>query len=87
MNTDKKLEPAKPEHIQTCLERAANMLHRAKTVNKAQYAHGINSTSASIEWWMERIKTGKQNDYKALNTLHDAVMKLGGYLFSLQEKI
>jgi hypothetical protein len=84
---NKKVEFAKLEHIQTAVNRAKAMLERAKVINKAQYAHGINSTIASIEWFIHRIENKGGGNYDVLNRLHDCVMKLGGYIYSLKEGI
>lgn len=76
------------------MRRANDLVERSKLVNMAQFAHGINSTRANVEWWLDKIAKGesitdkgKPITYGDLNKLHDCVMKLGGYLYALKEGI
>lgn len=78
---------AKPEHIKAAVDRATEVLNRAKVVNAAQYAHGINSTSAWIEYYLRGVAEGKKGDYQGLNILNERVMQLAGYLYALKESI
>lgn len=79
--------PAKPEHIQAAVNLAEEMLSRAQLVNKAQYAHGINSTSSRIDYILRSIKRGSSGAYGDLDVLRQYTMQLGGYLYALKEKI
>lgn len=87
---------ATQEHIDKAINRAEAMLARARIVNAGQYAHGINSTSATIECHIRSFKRRCSPDfqgspdakgvhYDGLNILHDKVMQLGGYLYALKE--
>lgn len=80
-------EQAKPERIATAVARAKEIVERAKLVNKAQFAHGISSTSANVEWWLRRIEKQGGTDYDGLQKMHDSAMKLAGYLYALKEGI
>lgn len=80
--------PAKPEHIKKVTNRAKEILLRARKVNAAQYAHGINTCIANLEWFVSKLeKSNFECDYDFLNRMGDEVMKLGGYLYSLKEGI
>lgn len=78
---------AKPEHIKAAVDRANDMLNRARLVNAGQYAHGINSTCARVEWILRNIESGKSGAYGDLHVLQEKVMQLGGYLYALREGI
>lgn len=81
------LKLAKPEHIKAAVDRANDMLNRAKLVNAAQYAHGINSTVSWIEYYLRGVAKGEKGDYGGLEILRSKTMQLGGYLYSLKEGI
>lgn len=79
---------AKPEHIKAVVDRAKELLHRSKVVNKAQYAHGINSSSAQVDYLLRKMdKRGGGGTYAHLDDLGKATMQLGGYLYALKENL
>jgi hypothetical protein len=78
---------ATPEHIKAVVDRANEIIQRAKLVNGAQYTHGINSTMSSIEYRLRELEKGAKWDYEKLNSVGSKVMQLAGYLFALQNNI
>lgn len=72
------------KRIDEYINRAQEMVQRAKLVNSGQYAHGIISTINKIEFY---IRKGGIETYPQLNLLHEWTMQLGGYLYSLREGI
>lgn len=65
------------------------MLARAELVNAAQYTHGINSTKSGLKWWLKEIELENNIDRDRIceSKIVEYTLKLGGYLYALQNNL